>query len=220
MAFRVLQWCHPMLASSLRTSCCTRMITLYGDRNWIQARALTSCSNSHIWFSVQVSILRGAYTEWQRLIQVNGDAWEWVWDPFSSGTMHSNETLPLPFSLFTPLNGTVMVAILLFFRNGCHSRWPTKFSTTRSSGVRHNRGLSSGSASSYINRAPHDTIWPQKEGVCLEQNISIGSHCMAQGHFMLHFTTFHNVSIYVKWPQKLVIKLKIEVFSFRCKSPS
>ena len=115
MAFRVLQWCHPMLASSLRTSCCTRMITLYGDRNWIQARALTSCSNSRIWFSVQVSILRGAYTEWQRLIQVNGDAWEWVWDPFSSGTMHSNETLPLPFSLFTPLNGTVMVAILLFF---------------------------------------------------------------------------------------------------------
>ena len=108
----------------------------------------------------------------------------------------------------------------IIFRNGCHSRWPTKFSTTRSSGVRHNRGLSSGSASSYINRAPHDTIWPQKEGVCLEQNISIGSNCMAQGHFMLHFTTFHNVSIYVKWPQKLVIKLKIEVFSFRCKSPS
>ena len=32
MAFRVLQWCHP-------TSCCTRMITLYGAREWIQAHA-------------------------------------------------------------------------------------------------------------------------------------------------------------------------------------
>ena len=39
MAFRVLQWCHPMLASTMRTSCCTRMITLYGTRKWIQARA-------------------------------------------------------------------------------------------------------------------------------------------------------------------------------------
>ena len=41
--------------------------------------------------------------------------------------------------------------------------------------------------------------------VCLEQNISIGTHCMAQGHFMLHFTTFHNVSIYMKWPRKLLM---------------
>ena len=32
MAFRVLQWCHPMLASSSRTSCCTQMITLYGTK--------------------------------------------------------------------------------------------------------------------------------------------------------------------------------------------
>ena len=39
MAFRVLQWCHPMLASTTRTSCCTRMITLYGARKGIQARA-------------------------------------------------------------------------------------------------------------------------------------------------------------------------------------
>ena len=39
MAFRVLQWCHPMLASTTRTSCCTRIITLYGTRKWIQARA-------------------------------------------------------------------------------------------------------------------------------------------------------------------------------------
>ena len=44
MAFRVLQWCHPMLASSSRTSCCTRMITLYGTRKWIQARAFPSPS--------------------------------------------------------------------------------------------------------------------------------------------------------------------------------
>ena len=38
MEFRVLQWCHPMLASTRRrTSCCTRIITLYGTRKWIQA---------------------------------------------------------------------------------------------------------------------------------------------------------------------------------------
>ena len=39
MAFRVLQWCHPMLATTRRTSCCTRIITLYGTRKWIQAHA-------------------------------------------------------------------------------------------------------------------------------------------------------------------------------------
>ena len=39
MAFRVLQWCHPMLASKKGTSCCTLIITLYGTRKWIQARA-------------------------------------------------------------------------------------------------------------------------------------------------------------------------------------
>ena len=38
MEFRVLQWCHPMLASTRRTSCCTQIITLYGTRKWIQAR--------------------------------------------------------------------------------------------------------------------------------------------------------------------------------------
>ena len=32
MAFRVLQWCHPMLAGTKRTSCCTRTITSYGMR--------------------------------------------------------------------------------------------------------------------------------------------------------------------------------------------
>ena len=30
MGFRVLQWCHPMLACAKRTSYCTRIITLYG----------------------------------------------------------------------------------------------------------------------------------------------------------------------------------------------
>ena len=40
MAFRALQWCHPMLASTTRTSCCTRMITLYGAQKWIQARTI------------------------------------------------------------------------------------------------------------------------------------------------------------------------------------
>ena len=40
------------------------------------------------------------------IMQVNGDAWEWVWDRFWSVTMHSNEnyltlrmTLPLPLML-------------------------------------------------------------------------------------------------------------------------
>ena len=42
MAFRVLQWCHTMLACTKRTSCCIWMITLYGARKWIQARAYTS----------------------------------------------------------------------------------------------------------------------------------------------------------------------------------
>ena len=38
MGFRVLQWCHPMPVQAKRTSYCTRMITLYGARKWIQAR--------------------------------------------------------------------------------------------------------------------------------------------------------------------------------------
>ena len=40
ITFCVLQWCHPMLTRTLwRTSCSTRMITLYGVRKRIQARA-------------------------------------------------------------------------------------------------------------------------------------------------------------------------------------
>ena len=39
MAFRVLHWCHPMLASKKGTSCCTWIITLYGTQKWIQAHA-------------------------------------------------------------------------------------------------------------------------------------------------------------------------------------
>ena len=46
MAFCVLQWCHPMLASTTRTGCCTRMITLYGAGKWIQAHAETFRKNS------------------------------------------------------------------------------------------------------------------------------------------------------------------------------
>ena len=30
MGFRVLQWCHPMLACAKGTSYCTQIITLYG----------------------------------------------------------------------------------------------------------------------------------------------------------------------------------------------
>ena len=42
IGFRVLQWCHPMSVQAKRTSYCTRMITVYGARKWIQARALIS----------------------------------------------------------------------------------------------------------------------------------------------------------------------------------
>ena len=66
MASSVLQWCHPMLAST-RTSCCTRMITLYCARKWIQARArnklvfilhpkLLSFLDKVIWISIFVKI--------------------------------------------------------------------------------------------------------------------------------------------------------------------
>ena len=45
MTFHVLQWCHPMLARTERgTSCGARMITLYGARKRIQARAFPSPS--------------------------------------------------------------------------------------------------------------------------------------------------------------------------------
>ena len=42
-------------------------------------------------------------------------------------------------------------------------------------------------------------IYGHKTKVCLEQNISIGS-------FYASFHNFHNVSLYVKWAQKLVMK--------------
>ena len=42
MGFCALQWCHPMPVQAKRTSYCTRMITVYGARKWIQARA-TGC---------------------------------------------------------------------------------------------------------------------------------------------------------------------------------
>ena len=45
-------------------------------------------------------------------------------------------------------------------------------------------------------------MYDHKKKVCLQQNISIGSHCMELGHFMLHFTSFLNVSMYMKMPTK------------------
>ena len=48
-----------------------------------------------------------------------------------------------------------------------------------------------------LKNSTQDHISSQKEGV-FGKNISILSHCMELGHFMLHFTTFHDVSIYVK----------------------
>ena len=44
MEFCVLQWCHPMLASTRRTNRGTWMITSHGARKWIQARAFPSPS--------------------------------------------------------------------------------------------------------------------------------------------------------------------------------
>ena len=47
MEFRALQRGHPMLASTRRTSCCTRVITLYGTRKWIQARLAAAMVTDH-----------------------------------------------------------------------------------------------------------------------------------------------------------------------------
>ena len=41
MGFCALQWCHPMPVQARRTSYCTRMITIYSARKWIQARAIS-----------------------------------------------------------------------------------------------------------------------------------------------------------------------------------
>ena len=50
----------------------------------------------------------------------------------------------------------------------------------------------------------HKKPYGHKKKVFLEKNISIISHSMELGYFMLYFTTFYNVSIWVKWPQRLV----------------
>ena len=56
MGFRALQWCHPMPVQAKRTSYCTRMITVYGARKWIQARALRTCSNLTVkWFIKKIA---------------------------------------------------------------------------------------------------------------------------------------------------------------------
>ena len=46
---------------------------------------------------IQICFLSCKHTERQvaDLHWVYGDAWEWIWDPFWSVTMHSNGTLPL-----------------------------------------------------------------------------------------------------------------------------
>ena len=55
--------------------------------------------------------------------------------------------------------------------------------------------LWSARASSYVYRS----IYGHKKKVCLEQNISVGT-------IHASFHNFHNVSVYVKWPQKLVME--------------
>ena len=51
MGFRVLQWCHPMLACIKRTSCCTRIITLVREK-WIQARATSSSTQNEYFVNI------------------------------------------------------------------------------------------------------------------------------------------------------------------------
>ena len=54
----------------------------------------------------------------------------------------------------------------------------------------------------FYGRAPHKTIHGHKKKVCLEQNISIGwFHASFD-----KFDNFHNVSMYLKWRQKLVME--------------
>ena len=50
-----------------------------------------------------------------------------------------------------------------------------------------------------LKTSTQDHIWSQKEGV------SGTKHCMEYIHFMFHFTTFQDVSIYVKCSQNLVM---------------
>ena len=59
MEFHVLQWCHPMPASTRRTSCCTKIITLYGTLKWIQARTVS-------WKMLVVSVV-----SWKMLVDIN-----------------------------------------------------------------------------------------------------------------------------------------------------
>ena len=74
--------------------------------------------------------------------------------------------------------------------------------------MRGDRELTNGPASSYVESFTDKLnmrLHGHKKKVCLEQNISIGSH------LLLHFTTFHNVSIHVKCPKKLVMRGEYEV---------
>ena len=59
-----------------------------------------------------------------------------------------------------------------------------------------------------LKSSTQDHVWSQKEGVSGTKHF-YWVHCMELGHFMLHFTTFHNVSIYMKCLQKLVMPQKM-----------
>ena len=59
-------------------------------------------------------------------------------------------------------------------------------------------------------RALH--IYGQEKKVCLEQNISIGSHCMEKGHFLFHFLTFLCVHQIPVTPTKAIN----DIFLSRC----
>ena len=65
MEFHVLQWCHPMPASTRRTSCCTRIITLYGTRKWIQACTYTVTTQKNFYENVIYHIFIDIFNELQ-----------------------------------------------------------------------------------------------------------------------------------------------------------
>ena len=75
MEFRALQWCHPMLASTRRTSCCTRIITLYGTRKWIQARTLRVLVKDTAFLA---ELFRGMLFKWKGENKKSHQKWDLI----------------------------------------------------------------------------------------------------------------------------------------------
>ena len=81
-------------------------------------------------------------------------------------------------------------------------------SITRWSGVHISRGLSNGPASSYV-KSFTEELHTRPCMVTKRRRVWNKTCCMGQGHFMLHFTTFYHVYMYMKWAQKLVMRSSI-----------